>query len=458
VDKKTKVFISWSGEQSRKAAEVLGVWLQSVIQTIDPFVSSEGVEKGARWFDTISQKLEETNYGILILTGENLEAPWLCFEAGALAKSINKSRVSPFLFGVSQSDVRGPLLQFQFTTFDKADVKKLLRSINTFDEGYCIGEKVLEIAFERGWPELEVELKKILTESSKEVASIIETIPFSKKHGEILEEVCELVRYEQNILGNPEKLFPPDYIRYILDKMTPGELVSDNNFPIFREISRTLSTLEERRFEFAFKEITNTYEFVKDVERGKFRLDTENYYENIIKRMQNASKGSRIFAVSSIGNTKSQWDVDKLQAVYQAANFKAANCGAVIHRVFIIDKKLELEHILIPGSGLLKQIEHENIIVHVAKRDIVERELPTKSITDWVLFEKDKEFPIELYYDYPDDNYKTRIGYAKLIMDEGDIALAKEEHKNLCKLAIPNEDIEKVIRSHLKKDSAVYAI
>jgi hypothetical protein len=36
----TKVFISWSGEQSKKMAEALRSWLEYVIQSTDPFASS----------------------------------------------------------------------------------------------------------------------------------------------------------------------------------------------------------------------------------------------------------------------------------------------------------------------------------------------------------------------------------------------------------------------------------
>ena len=41
-----KVFISWSGERSRKVAELLDEWLQCVIQAVKPFMSSKGIERG----------------------------------------------------------------------------------------------------------------------------------------------------------------------------------------------------------------------------------------------------------------------------------------------------------------------------------------------------------------------------------------------------------------------------
>lgn len=100
-----KVFISWSGEVSRRVAIVLRDWLPSVIQSLEPYVSSEDIDKGTRWSTDISRELDQSSYGILCVTRENLQAPWLNFEAGALSKSVDKSRVSPFLFSVKRSEI-----------------------------------------------------------------------------------------------------------------------------------------------------------------------------------------------------------------------------------------------------------------------------------------------------------------------------------------------------------------
>ena len=119
-----KVFLSWSGHKSHQVALVLRDWLPSVIQSLTPYVSSEDIDKGARWSTDIAKELEDSTFGILCVTKDNLEAPWLLFEAGALSKMMDKSSVCPFIFDLKRAEVKGPILQFQSTIFDKDDVKK----------------------------------------------------------------------------------------------------------------------------------------------------------------------------------------------------------------------------------------------------------------------------------------------------------------------------------------------
>jgi hypothetical protein len=44
-----EIFISWSGDLSKKIAEQLKIFLPSVIQSLKPFYSSEDISKGKRW-------------------------------------------------------------------------------------------------------------------------------------------------------------------------------------------------------------------------------------------------------------------------------------------------------------------------------------------------------------------------------------------------------------------------
>jgi|SRR5947209_13036293 len=153
-----KVFISWSGDRSKKIAEALYHWLPTIIQPLKPWMSEHDIDKGTRGLPAISQQLEETQFGIICLTPENLNAPWLLFEAGALSKSQDQARVWTFIYQLEHIDIRGPLAQFQHTRAEREDISNLLRAINIAQGTPLISEQQLEVAFNRGWQELEQSL------------------------------------------------------------------------------------------------------------------------------------------------------------------------------------------------------------------------------------------------------------------------------------------------------------
>jgi hypothetical protein len=104
------VFVSWSGDTSRRIAEAIGGWVPNVFQHVHTFVSSNDIDAGSNWFGRISEELAATNFGVLCLTGNNLATEWIHFEAGAISKQVSeRERVIPYLHGISPSDV-GPLL------------------------------------------------------------------------------------------------------------------------------------------------------------------------------------------------------------------------------------------------------------------------------------------------------------------------------------------------------------
>lgn len=153
-----KIFISWSGSLSRRVAEILRAWLPKVLQAVQPYVSSEDIDKGARWSAEISSQLEASKYGIICVTADNIAAPWLNFEAGALSKSVKESRVSPFLFGIN--NVTGPMKQFQTTVYEHDDMLKLVASINNACSS-PLDKVILEETFEMWWPRLQDDMDRL---------------------------------------------------------------------------------------------------------------------------------------------------------------------------------------------------------------------------------------------------------------------------------------------------------
>jgi hypothetical protein len=215
-----KVFLSWSGDLSHRTALIFRDWLPSVIQSIVPYVSSEDIDKGARWSTDIAKELDNSTYGILCVTKENVHAPWLTFEAGALSKTMEKASVSPFLFDIKRSEVSGPILQFQSTIFEKEDIKKLVSSLNRACGTENLTEERLDKAFSVWYPTLENQLNDLLGSKSLVPAADpeIETIDSTS---EILEEILDLTRNNQKLLRSPDGDFTKEVesIKVALNKI-----------------------------------------------------------------------------------------------------------------------------------------------------------------------------------------------------------------------------------------------
>lgn len=199
-----KVFISWSGAKSKKVALIFRDWLPTVIQALEPFVSSEDIEKGARWNTDIAQELKESSFGLICVTKDNLSAPWLNFEAGALSKSIDNSYVAPLLFDVKPSELKGsPISQFQATSFNEEDVKRLVETLNAAT-GNCLSSSRLNKAFELCYPDLEKSLNELRSVSAGEDESGENDALNQNFDPNILEELLETVRNTQRLVGNTD--------------------------------------------------------------------------------------------------------------------------------------------------------------------------------------------------------------------------------------------------------------
>lgn len=183
-----KIFISWSGDKSKAVAEALHPWLRRVIHQSDPWISSRDIEQGARWSDELSHQLQEACIGIIILTRENISAPWMLFEAGALAKTLKRTFVCPYLLDLTYSELQGPLAQFQASKANETDTRKLVQTINKA-LGNVLTEPVLNDSFNVWWPKLKESLDNITKSDPLPEKPL-------RQERDILEEILQLTRQQ----------------------------------------------------------------------------------------------------------------------------------------------------------------------------------------------------------------------------------------------------------------------
>lgn len=269
-----KVFISWSGETSKNIAEILRQWLPSVIQVVKPYYSPDDIAKGTRWSSEIAKELDESKVGVICLTKDNLSSPWIMFEAGALSKNIDKSKVCPILFGVDPSDIQGPLVQFQAAKFTKEEVKKVVRMINSELGESSLSSEVFENVFDMWWPKLQERIDGEMNKARKtngkdlrserdlleEILSLSRTMTIIREKDFEKEVVIHPGAIEELVLGYSALLnsvLENDKIEIfeLLDRLSrPLKYIADNpNIPrslrrdLIRKLEESQTKLEEYR-------------------------------------------------------------------------------------------------------------------------------------------------------------------------------------------------------------------
>ncbi len=195
-----KLFLSWSKPKSLRFAEVLREWLPEVIQQVDPWLSSEDIDKGQRWAAEVGEKLSSVDQSVLCLTAENLREPWLNFEAGALAKSLDRARVRPILLDLRSSDIVGPLAQFQTTNAtEEADMRRFVGSLNAACQT-PLDESRLNRAFAREWASFSSRIEEVAKQPSTNIEEP------RRPTDDIVSEILEIVRAIQRTDGRNRTL------------------------------------------------------------------------------------------------------------------------------------------------------------------------------------------------------------------------------------------------------------
>ncbi|MCC5086434.1 hypothetical protein [Xanthomonas campestris] len=135
------------------------------MQAVDPWISSKDIDRGSIWFNEIFDQLKDTNFGIVFVTKENQDKPWLLFESGALSKGLAESRICTVLIDLNVRDIDSgsPLRQINHTTVDKDSVLSLVKTINKRIESGQIQEKRLEQTFNALWSDFDNKIQEILS-------------------------------------------------------------------------------------------------------------------------------------------------------------------------------------------------------------------------------------------------------------------------------------------------------
>lgn len=252
-----KVFISWSGSLGKALAEALRQWLPGVIQVVKPYYTPDDITKGTRWSAEIAKELEDSQVGIICVTRDSLNAPWVVFEAGALSKNIDKSRVCPILFDLRPTDVQGPLVQFQLAQFEEKEMKRVVKMINEIlistNQDGALDAMVLDSVFEMWWPKIKEKVDTILQSTPHKDK------PALRSERELLEEILKLSRVAARSSTPYEISRPPGSSEVIAIIPIFNELVNEcNKLGIINLLNNPLRRLWEPLHESLTSSLTSS--------------------------------------------------------------------------------------------------------------------------------------------------------------------------------------------------------
>lgn len=132
-----ELFISWSGATAEAYAENLLSVLRKAFPTQDrrdSFFFSKTMDDGMRWLDEIFKAIRNAKFGILILTKESFERPWVNFEAGGIFTNKTEDdikRIIPIYVDMNLRLLeKSPLRFFQSNlSYTGEDIVRLIETI-----------------------------------------------------------------------------------------------------------------------------------------------------------------------------------------------------------------------------------------------------------------------------------------------------------------------------------------
>lgn len=206
--------------------------------------------------DVIAAELQDRDFGIVVLTRDNLSSPWVNFETGALGKSLGVGKVAPLLLDITRADVEGPIAQFQSTLLtSKVDMRQFVRDLAIHAPD--LPEATIDTMFEVKWTELE----KVVTNASNTAARPKTT----RTADSMLEEVLHHVRVLRtaNRIQTPEdeeslRLARLDHLQKMHGSktyMTDGELLEVRDYDPSAE--RVLIPIDDSASVFVWRHLSD---------------------------------------------------------------------------------------------------------------------------------------------------------------------------------------------------------
>ena len=325
------VFISWSRSRSRRLALLLKTWIELVVPQTRPWCSRD-LEPGARWALDLATKLGSAGFGILCMTPENLNAPWLHFEAGAISGRVGGNKTCPLLFRVQATNLPAALGQFQAISFNREGMWRLAENLSTLSGDKRKGS--WERTFEKFWPDLEKDVNEVL--DAAEVSPFIQGFETLKNCAEIM----------------------VDLAKHPLDSKRQSELVRDQVERVAR----------------------NVYQEVTELGSGRFYT---NYWNCTVLTKSIATMKDRLIGMTIWEQDCDWWRTEDAARFLQVNVNAIKNRGCKISRIFVYSSK-KVTRDLVQELDKHWKLGARVYLIH--RSDIREADCRTCALIDNVLY------------------------------------------------------------------------
>lgn len=262
------VFISCTKNLSRECAKVLRDWIKYVSNTDTPLLSSRTNDKVGYWLSDHSDDLIDIKTGIVCISKDNINSPWLVFELGALISRLGKNNVFTFLIDVDPEELEMPFSLVDSIRPNKEGMRKLLYALN-FELGVKgLHKRILDQLFDACWPWFEENFNHKLT-------SFAVNLSERQKAASQNEDAEEAV-YPRHSLGNRLKLM----------NLRNRQLQSEGNFSRLELVDRVSRMKLVDHIAFLIKKGFSPDEIVIELEGAapsEYLMDVSSFiYENSI--------------------------------------------------------------------------------------------------------------------------------------------------------------------------------
>jgi hypothetical protein len=176
------ILVSWSKTRSWEVAQSVYDWLPNVFPRVKLWISTNDIEIGDEWWEELKRVLHKAKACITCITKDNVNSPWLHYEAGRIAGRKEEVRILPYLFDVTPEEIaHTPLQKYQCAqcaeSFEEGTLA-LVRSLNRLwpRKPKKLDDETLQSKFAEHWPTLEERLKHIPEIEYSENKNVIPTV------------------------------------------------------------------------------------------------------------------------------------------------------------------------------------------------------------------------------------------------------------------------------------------